>query len=822
MTARLGGGAPLQLWGGVECTVNRVGDRYFDQLTRSGHRHRLEDFDRFAALGLRKLRMPVLWESIARVPEGGEWRWVDTAMARMRALRMEPIVGLVHHGSGPADTSLVDPAFPEKAARHARAVAERYPDVVEWTPINEPLTTARFAALYGHWYPHARSPVDFVRALLGQVEATAACMRAIREVSPRARLVQTEDFGRVFGTAPLDEQVRHETERRFLGIDLLCGRVDRRHPLWPWLRACGANERALLRLVDAPCPPDIVGINYYVTSDRWLDHRCDRYPPWTHGGNGRQRYADLEAVRVLEPSPVSHLEVLLEVWQRYRLPVALTEVHIGCSADERARWLVEGWRAACEARDRGADVRAVTAWALLGVVRLGRARPEASGPLRARGLRRQRAPAPRHVCRRARRVPGARPHTVRRLAGPAGMVAATGTPPLSAGGPRRRQGSRAGQRSRGAPSLAWDQRVAAGMAATVHRVTGSAFAWLASEEPGRAEVPLDTRYPRSRALRERALRVLPGGGHLIGRPLGDPERTPTYMDRGRGARVTDVDGHEYIDWLMAFGPFLLGYAHPEVDEAGRRQLERGPLLSMNHPVHIEYIEALVARLPGAEMGAFFRTGSEATTAALRIARRATGRTVVVRAGYHGWHDWCLPREPFVPRGLDDQVLEFRADDPATLQACFEARPGEIAAVIVAPEMVIPTRAEVFHTVARITRQGGAVLVLDEVKTALRIAPGSVQQRIGLRPDLTTLSKALGNGWPIAAVLGSRAVMEHAAGLHLSATYHGDTAAMMASLKALEVIDRDRVAEHVGGARSEAHRWAERDRQPPRRAGAGLR
>jgi dTDP-4-dehydrorhamnose reductase len=366
MTARLGGGAPLQLWGGVECTVNRVGDRYFDQLTRSGHRHRLDDFDRFAALGLRKLRMPVLWESIERVPEGAAWRWVDAAMSRMRALRMEPIVGLVHHGSGPADTSLVDPAFPEKAARHARAVAERYPDVVEWTPINEPLTTARFAALYGHWYPHARSPADFVRALLGQVEATAACMRAIRRVSPRARLVQTEDFGRVFGTTPLAEQVRHETERRFLGIDLLCGRVDRTHPLWAWLRACGASERALLRLVDEPCPPDIVGINYYVTSDRWLDHRCDRYPPWTHGGNGRQRYADVEAVRVIEPSAVSHLEVLLEVWQRYRRPVALTEVHIGCSADERARWLVEGWRAACDARDQGADVRGVTAWALLG------------------------------------------------------------------------------------------------------------------------------------------------------------------------------------------------------------------------------------------------------------------------------------------------------------------------------------------------------------------------------------------------------------------------------------------------------------------------
>ncbi|MEJ7730590.1 MAG: glycoside hydrolase [Polyangiaceae bacterium] len=365
MSAPLGGGAALQLWGGVECTVNRVGDRYFDQLTRSGHRHRLDDFDRFAALGLRKLRMPVLWESIASRGDTG-WLWADAAMGRMQAVGIDPVVGLLHHGSGPPDTSLLDPGFAAKAARHARAVAERYPHVIEWTPVNEPVTTARFAALYGHWYPHARSAADFVRAVLSQVQATVACMRAIRAVTPTARLVQTEDFGRVFGTPALAGQVLHESERRFLAVDLLCGRVDSRHPLWKWLRANGATERELLALCDAPCPPDLVGINYYVTSDRWLDDRCERYPACTHGGNGRQRYADVEAVRVVDPSAVSHLEVLLEVWQRYRRPVALTEVHIGCSADERARWLVEAWRAACEARDRGADVRAITAWALLG------------------------------------------------------------------------------------------------------------------------------------------------------------------------------------------------------------------------------------------------------------------------------------------------------------------------------------------------------------------------------------------------------------------------------------------------------------------------
>lgn len=304
------------------------------------------------------------------------------------------------------------------------------------------------------------------------------------------------------------------------------------------------------------------------------------------------------------------------------------------------------------------------------------------------------------------------------------------------------------------------------------------------------------RYARSQDLYRRAQEIIPGGIHLSGRCLLDPSNSPLYMQSGRGCRVRDVDGHEYIDLFMAFGPFLLGYAHEEVDAAAIARLAQGPLLSMNHPFHLTFIEALLARFPGAEMGAFFRTGSEATTAALRIARRATGRRVVARCGYHGWHDWCLPLETWVPEGIDRQVLEFRAQDPSTLQALFDAHPGAIAAVIVAPEMVIPTDAEVFRRLADVTRAGGAVFIMDEVKTAFRTPPGSIQQRVGVVPDVTAVSKALGNGWPVAAVVGSRAVMEHGAGMHYSATYHGDTAAMAAALTTLAVIDRERVAEHV--------------------------
>lgn len=303
-------------------------------------------------------------------------------------------------------------------------------------------------------------------------------------------------------------------------------------------------------------------------------------------------------------------------------------------------------------------------------------------------------------------------------------------------------------------------------------------------------------FDASRALLQRARALIPGGYHLSGRPLVSPDDSPMYFERGAGARVWDVDGHEYIDFVMAFGPLLLGYAHEEVDRAAFEQARRGNLLTLNHPLHLRFVERLVARFPGAEMGVFFKTGSDATTAALRLARRATGRRRVVRCGYHGWHDWCLPLADFVPAGLDAQVLEFRADDPDSLRALMHEYAGQVAAVILAPEMLPPARPELARVFADIAREHAAVFILDEIKTGLRIRPGSYQQYAGVVPDMTTLSKALGNGWPVAAVVGRREVMRHGAELHMSATYHGETSGIAAALATLDVLDRSAVTDHV--------------------------
>lgn len=357
----------LQLWGGVECTVNRVGGRFFNQLERNGHCHRAEDLDRFAALGLRTLRFPLLWELLApRSLEEIDWSWADARLKRARDLGIQPIAGLLHHGSGPAYTNLLDSRFPEKFARYAGSVARRYQWIDAYTPVNEPLTTARFSALYGHWYPHARDDKAFSRALLNQCRATVLAMRAIREANPRARLIQTDDLGKTFSSPSLSYQAAFENERRWISWDLLSGIVDRAHPLWSYFKWAGIADSELEIFSRERCPPDVIGGNYYVTSERFLDDNFSPFSTECRGGNGRDVYSDVEAVRSEVGALAGAEGLLMELWQRYRVPIAITEAHLGCTPEEQVRWFMGIWNAASAARSRGAQVLAVTIWSLLG------------------------------------------------------------------------------------------------------------------------------------------------------------------------------------------------------------------------------------------------------------------------------------------------------------------------------------------------------------------------------------------------------------------------------------------------------------------------
>lgn len=358
----------VEIWGGIECSINRVNETYQDQCKLLGHYDRVkEDLDSFADLGISKLRFPVLWEK--HQPEAGtviDWSFSEKSLNHLRQNNIIPIVGLVHHGSGPRYASFFDSSFAEGLASFAFQVAEKFPWVDHYTPVNEPLTTARFCGLYGLWYPHEANETSFLKVLLSECRATVLAMQAIRKINSAAKLVLTEDLGKIHSTALLAYQAEFENHRRWLSIDLLCGHVTPAHALWKHLISAGITPEELYFFIDNPCPPDVCGFNYYLTSERYLDENMAQYPAHTHGGNGKHRYADVEAVRVAQIKPDGPYTLLKEAWERFRLPLAITEAHLGCTREEQLRWFSSIWAAGNQLNEEGIPFLAVTAWALSG------------------------------------------------------------------------------------------------------------------------------------------------------------------------------------------------------------------------------------------------------------------------------------------------------------------------------------------------------------------------------------------------------------------------------------------------------------------------
>jgi dTDP-4-dehydrorhamnose reductase len=356
------------LWGGVECTLNRVGDEFINQLDKSGHYERsLSDLELFKSLGIKKLRYPCLWEEVApNSLDNCNWEILDERLDNIQKLDLKIIAGLLHHGSGPFYTSLIDPDFPEKFATYARLFAERYPWVEDFTPINEINTTARFSCLYGHWYPHLKDDTYYLKALLYQVKATVLAMREIRSINPKARLIQTDDLGKCQSTELLEYQRDFENHRRWLTFDLLNGRVTKEHPLYDYFRQNKIREEELKWFVENICPPDVIGVNHYHLSNRFLDHRTILYPECFKGGNGIHEYADVGAIDTGQADVIAPEKIFTEVWDRYKKPIAVTECHTRGHRETQMRWLYEIWQTANNLSSKGIHFEAVTAWSLLG------------------------------------------------------------------------------------------------------------------------------------------------------------------------------------------------------------------------------------------------------------------------------------------------------------------------------------------------------------------------------------------------------------------------------------------------------------------------
>jgi dTDP-4-dehydrorhamnose reductase len=356
-----------EVWGGIECTINRVKNNFFDQLHYSGHYYREDDIEHIAQLGIKKLRYPVLWEKHEPERSGNiDWRWTSRQLHKIKEKNIDVIAGLVHHGSGPAYTNLPDENFPYLLAEYAKKVAQRFPWIEYYTPVNEPLTTARFSGLYGIWYPHQNNSKAFTQMLLNELKGTVLAMQEIRKINPNAKLVQTEDLGKTYSTKKLKYQADFENERRWLTYDLLSGKFDKNHYLWKHFQNMSIPEKDIYFFLENVCTPDILGFNHYLTSERYLDENLHLYPPHTHGGNGRDHYADVEAVRV-NVDEETGIEVLIkEAWGRYHQPIAITEVHLHCHREEQLRWFKHVWQACNGLVTEGINIKGVTSWAMLG------------------------------------------------------------------------------------------------------------------------------------------------------------------------------------------------------------------------------------------------------------------------------------------------------------------------------------------------------------------------------------------------------------------------------------------------------------------------
>ncbi len=357
----------IELWGGIECTINRIGEIYHDQLHYSKHYTRENDIDKIADLGIKTLRYPLLWEYHQPTPEKEiNWTWTERQLDNLQKKAITPITGLVHHGSGPKYTNLLSDNFATGLADYAGKVATKFPWIELYTPVNEPLTTARFSGLYGLWYPHHKNDISFAKMLINQLKAVVLSMEAIRKINPAAKLVQTEDLGKTYSTPRLQFQANFENERRWLTFDLLCGRVNADHPIWKYFSRLGIPEQSLQFFLDNPCPPDIIGINHYVTSERFLDEEIEKYPACTHGGNEILCYADVEAVRVKHNNPHGLKMLLKEAWERFNLPMAVTEAQLNSTREEQLKWLYEVWNTCLDLKNEGLNIQAITAWSLLG------------------------------------------------------------------------------------------------------------------------------------------------------------------------------------------------------------------------------------------------------------------------------------------------------------------------------------------------------------------------------------------------------------------------------------------------------------------------
>lgn len=297
-------------------------------------------------------------------------------------------------------------------------------------------------------------------------------------------------------------------------------------------------------------------------------------------------------------------------------------------------------------------------------------------------------------------------------------------------------------------------------------------------------------HPNAEAWWARAERVIPLGTQTFSKTPSQFVRgvTPIFLKGGRGAHVWDLDGHRYLDYPMALGPVLLGYAEPLVDNAIRAQLEDGITFSLPHPLEVDVAERIVRMCPGVEMVRFGKSGSDAVSAAVRAARAITRRDRVVVMGYHGWHDWFIGSTTRAA-GVPDAVRALTSAVPfGDLDAARAALVGDdVACVVLEPSGGAVPAPGYLESLIELAHLHGSLVVFDEVITGFRLAPGGAQERYGVKADLVAYGKALGNGMPISAVGGRAELMQVFTEIFYSGTHGGEALSLAAARVVLDTI-----------------------------------
>ena len=301
----------------------------------------------------------------------------------------------------------------------------------------------------------------------------------------------------------------------------------------------------------------------------------------------------------------------------------------------------------------------------------------------------------------------------------------------------------------------------------------------------------------------KARKLLAYGGldGVLQRPLHDRHGRvfPHFAVSAKGGRFVDSTGQEFVDWVNGWGPVLLGYQNPKVQQAIIEQMKAGPTLSLVNPVELEVAELIESLVPCAEMVAFGKNGSDSLTAAIRIARAATQRDIILQFGFHGFHDWytCLhPGIQGITPVLREYVDTFEYNDLEGLKQLLSKHQDRVAAVVMEPVNMWMPEPGYLEGIRELTQRHGALLIFDEMVTAFRVARGGAGELFGVQPDLACLGKGMANGMPLSAVVGKRNLMQRLPACGFGMTFRGETLSLAAAKATLEIIRDEPVCEHL--------------------------